>query len=271
MKISNLFYIIFVIILSFISSCIKNQSLNEDLEFKQMCIDAGYEWMLMKPIQDGKLIKDVEECWGCMVKGIEHVCNKDNFMEFVPPRSKVIIYWCFCGFASWIGFIVSYIGRGLLQYVGWFDLSIGILLIIIGFIYLFNLNDKINLNKLSTFGEKLKSNKLRNKYFSFFFYGIGFAIASLGCTLPIFLLVVTAAIQQTGIANGMIIFLIYVAGMSFFMILFSVAVALSKTIIEKTLKRWMPYLYKLGALVVIFAGAYLIYNQVVLGRLFAYA
>lgn len=177
------------------------------------------------------------------------------------------------GFAavfSLIGFIVSYIGRGLLRYVGWFDLSIGILLIVIGFIYLFNLNAKINISKLTNLGEKLKANKLNNKYASFFLYGMGFAIASLGCTLPIFLLVVTTAIQQTGIANGITIFLTYAAGMSFFMILFSIAVAFSKTIIEKTLKQWMPYIYKVGALIVIVAGIYLIYNQVVLGRLFIY-
>lgn len=187
---------------------------------------------------------------------------------FVSLIFGLMVSLGFVAIFSLIGFIVSYIGRGLLRYVGWFDLSIGILLIIIGFIYLFNLNDKINLNKLTTFGEKLKSYKLRNKYASFFLYGTGFAIASLGCTLPIFLLVVTAAIQQTGIANGMIIFLIYAAGMSFFMILFSLAIAFSKTIIEKTMKRWMPYIYKLGAVVVIIAGIYLIYNQVVLGRLF---
>jgi len=168
---------------------------------------------------------------------------------------------------SLIGFIISYIGRGLLRYVGWFDLSIGILLVIIGFVYLFNLNAKISLNKLTILGEKLKSNKIQNKYLSFFLYGIGFAIASLGCTLPIFLLVVTAALKASGIFNGLIVFLVYAAGMSFFMILFSLAVAFSKTIIEKTLKKWMPYIYKLGAFIVIIAGAYLIYNQVVLGRL----
>ena len=177
------------------------------------------------------------------------------------------------GFAaafSLIGIIVAYIGRGLLKYVGWFDLFIGILLILIGFIYLFNLNAKVNLNKLTIFGEKLKSNKLKNKYASFFLYGMGFAIASLGCTLPIFLLVVTAASKAGGILNGLAIFLIYAAGMSFFMILFSLAVALSKTAMEKSLKRWMPYLYKLGSIIVILAGAYLIYNQVVLGRLLVY-
>ena len=174
------------------------------------------------------------------------------------------------GFAavfSLIGFIVSYIGRGLLKYVGWIDLFIGILLMITGFIYLFNLNEKINLSTLTNFGEKLKSNKLKNKYASFFLYGMGFAIASLGCTLPIFLLVVTSAIKGNGFIDGILIFLIYAAGMSFFMILFSVAVALSKTIIEKTLRKWLPYIYKLGAFIVIIAGAYLIYNQVELGRL----
>jgi len=169
-----------------------------------------------------------------------------------------------------IGALVTYIGRGLLKYVGWFDLSIGILLIVIGFIYLFNLNLKIHFKKLTNFGEMLKSNKLKNKYASFFLYGMGFAIASLGCTLPIFLLVVTAASKAGGILNGLAIFLIYAAGMSFFMILFSLAVALSKTAMEKLLKRWMPYLYKLGSIIVILAGVYLIYNQVVLGRLFVY-
>ena len=174
------------------------------------------------------------------------------------------------GFAavfSLIGITVSYIGRGLLRYIGWFDLFIGVILIVIGFIFLFNLNNKININRLTIMGEKLKSNKLKNKYTSFFFYGMGFGIASLGCTLPIFLLVVTTAIKTANLINGMLIFLIYAAGMSFFMILFSIAVALSKTIIEKILKKWMPYIYKLGAIIVIIAGAYLIYNQVVLGRL----
>ena len=174
----------------------------------------------------------------------------------------------FAAVSSIIGLIVSYIGKGLLKYVGWFDLFIGLLLIVIGFIYLLNLNDRINMSKLTNLGEKLKSNKLSNKYSSFFVYGMGFAIASLGCTLPIFLLVVTTAIKGSGVFNGFLIFLIYAAGMSFFMIIFSLAVALSKTVIEKTLKRWMPYINKFGAIIVIISGAYLVYDQIVLGRLF---
>ncbi len=179
----------------------------------------------------------------------------------------LIVSLGFIAVFSLIGILVNYIGRGILKYVGWFDLFIGMLLVTIGFIYLFNLNVKISLRNLTNFGEKLKSNKLKNKYASFFFYGIGFALASLGCTLPIFLLVVTNALKASGFFDSIIIFLIYAAGMSLFMISFSIAVALSKTIMERILMKFMPYINKLGSVVVIIAGAYLIYNQVVLGRL----
>jgi len=196
--------------------------------------------------------------------------EKSNLWKklFVSLIFGLIVSLGFVAVFSLIGFIVSYIGRGLLRYVGWFDLLIGFLLIIIGVVYLFNLNAKINLNKLTILGEKLKANGVQNKYLSFFLYGMGFAIASLGCTLPIFLLVVTAASKAGGILSGLAIFLTYAAGMSLFMILFSLAAALSKTAIEKLLKRWMPYIYKFGAIIVILAGTYLIYNQIMLGRLF---
>jgi len=87
MKIYNLFFIAFVVGLFFIASCERNQkNMEGDLEFKKMCQNAGYEWMLMKPTQDGKFIKDAQECWGCMVEGIEHVCDKEKLQQFIPPR-----------------------------------------------------------------------------------------------------------------------------------------------------------------------------------------
>ena len=81
MKINNLFFIGFVIVLFFIASC-SNQP-KEDLKFKKMCTDVGYEWMHMKPTKDGKFIKDAQECWGCMVEGIEHICDKEKFIEYM--------------------------------------------------------------------------------------------------------------------------------------------------------------------------------------------
>ncbi|HLC61355.1 MAG TPA: cytochrome c biogenesis CcdA family protein [Candidatus Nanoarchaeia archaeon] len=167
---------------------------------------------------------------------------------------------------SIIGFIVTSIGSRVLQYIGFFDFAIGLLLVIIGFMLLLGKN--VNLSFITNFGERLKENKFQNKYFSFFLYGMGFALASLGCTLPIFLAIVAASVKMHGIVNSMVVFIVYAAGMSISMVAFTIAVALSKKIVEVTLRKWLPYIYRLGAIIVILAGFYLMYNQIVIGRLF---
>lgn len=44
MKINGLFFVAFIIVFLFISSCTKDKKgIDEDLEFKKMCIDAGYD------------------------------------------------------------------------------------------------------------------------------------------------------------------------------------------------------------------------------------
>lgn len=89
MKSTRMFFIVFIFVLFFIPSCAKNEqnkNINENLEFKKMCQTAGYEWMLMKPTKDGKFIKDAEECFGCMVEGIEHICDKEKFMDYLPQK-----------------------------------------------------------------------------------------------------------------------------------------------------------------------------------------
>ena len=86
MKASNLFFVAFIFILFFISSCAKNPE--EDLEFKKMCADSGDEWMKMKPTQNGKFIKNAQECFGCMVEGIEHICYKEKFIEYVKLKNE---------------------------------------------------------------------------------------------------------------------------------------------------------------------------------------
>ena len=89
------FLLLSIASLFIVASCTANQNQNSmekmntekdeknDAEFKKMCQNANYEWMLMKPTQDGKFIKDAESCWGCMVEGIEHVCDMNQFNEMM--------------------------------------------------------------------------------------------------------------------------------------------------------------------------------------------
>ena len=67
-------------------SIMPNSQMTEDLEFKKLCENAGYEYMLMKPTQDGKMIMGAKSCIGCMVEGVEHVCDKEKFMEMMGMK-----------------------------------------------------------------------------------------------------------------------------------------------------------------------------------------
>jgi len=85
---TKIFLLLFVVSSIVVFGCAQNQQAsmenmnmgeNGDTEFKKMCQDANYEWMYMKPTKDGKIMKEAESCWGCMVKGIEHVCDMEKF------------------------------------------------------------------------------------------------------------------------------------------------------------------------------------------------
>ena len=102
---------------------------------------------------------------------------------------------------SVIGIIINLIGKGLMQYLGYIDFTIGFILASVGALFIFNLNEKIGFSKITNLGEKLKSNRIKNKYFSFFIYGIGFAVAAVGCSFPIFLFVMAAALKEQALSG----------------------------------------------------------------------
>lgn len=92
MNTKNLLAVIAVMLGIIALGCTKANSMeigkNESSEFEKMCTDAGYEWMLMKPTQDGKIIKEEDSCWGCMVEGVEHVCSMAEFEEMTKSMGK---------------------------------------------------------------------------------------------------------------------------------------------------------------------------------------
>ena len=87
-----LFIALAALLLQACSGAVKNQNAADyeddalygaevDREYQKMCVDSGYEWMLMKPTENGKIHMELDSCWGCMVEGIEHVCGREKFRE----------------------------------------------------------------------------------------------------------------------------------------------------------------------------------------------
>ncbi len=108
----------------------------------------------------------------------------------------------------------------------------------------------------------------RNKR-NVFSFGIAYAIGSLSCTLPIFLVVVGSSLASRGVANSFLQFVGYALGMGSILIAVTMGAALFRGTVAKLLKRVVPHVHRTSALFLIGAGAYLVYYWVFITGSFA--
>ncbi len=96
----------------------------------------------------------------------------------------------------------------------------------------------------------------------YYLYGVAYALASTSCTLPIFLIVVSAALSS-GLPGGLVPFGAYALGMTLMMIGLSVLLVFSKAAIERFMGPVTRFVRWAGAVGVMAAGAYLVYYNLV--------
>ncbi len=101
----------------------------------------------------------------------------------------------------------------------------------------------------------------------FLLFGAAYGVASLGCTLPLFLVVVTQALAAGGLLQGLVVFAAYGLGMGAVLLAVSVALAAGKSAVLRWARRWIPHLRTAGALGMVAAGGHLVYVQIRLGGL----
>jgi cytochrome c biogenesis protein CcdA len=101
----------------------------------------------------------------------------------------------------------------------------------------------------------------------YFAYGLAYGLASLSCTLPIFLAVVGSALAVNGLLAGMVQFVLYAAGMGLVISALTLGVALFKHAALGGVRRVLPFVQPLSALLLLVAGAYIIYYWLTLGGL----
>lgn len=89
-------------------------------------------------------------------------------------------------------------------------------------------------------------------------YGIAYALASLGCTLPIFLIAVGTAVSSGPLA-GLAQFVAYGLGMGVVVTTVAVSAAVFRGIVALVLRRLMPYIQQVGALLLMVAGGYVLW------------
>jgi cytochrome c-type biogenesis protein len=126
-----------------------------------------------------------------------------------------------------LGIAVSLVGTALGAYFPWAAMLLGLGLMALG---IFTLGGRELALSLS-FQVRSSSQGL----LFYYLYGISYAIASCGCTLPIFMIYVVRPIFTVGPLNGLLNFIAYALGMTLMMLLLSVSIAYSKGSLDRSL------------------------------------
>lgn len=149
------------------------------------------------------------------------------------------------------GIILTILGKLITPVMPWIELSTGTLLLFLGVSVL--LGYKFALRPPVAIQTRAQGTR------RFYFFGIAYALGAIGCTLPLFLLVIFQALAQKGMFGGFINFIAYALAMATLMIVFSLIAAVSKTAISRFMKQYMLIVQKSAGVLVLFAGVYMLY------------
>lgn len=94
---------------------------------------------------------------------------------------------------------------------------------------------------------------------SMYGYGVGYAVASLSCTIAPFLAVISTTFQQGSALAGVLAFVAYAAGMSITVGVAALAVALAGSSATSALRRVLPYVGRIAGVIVLVTGLYVTY------------
>jgi len=98
-------------------------------------------------------------------------------------------------------------------------------------------------------------------------FGLGYGISSLGCTLPIFLLVVGSAIATGGLAQAAVVFAAYGAGMAIVLLGVALVATTLGDVLRQSLLPLLRWVQPLSALLIVAAGVYIVVYQLRAGLL----
>ena len=148
------------------------------------------------------------------------------------------------------GLLINAGVRSIIDWIPYVALGVGVLMMILGVAMLRGFEINIGFLKAGH-GASTRDTK------SVFTFGISYALASLSCTLPVFLSVVVGSLASASFASGLATYVAYAAGMSVVLISLTIAVAMAKHGLVRRLRSVLPYIQRVSAGFLIVAGAYI--------------
>lgn len=199
--------------------------------------------------------------------------DEDSSLTGVAKRGTKAIY---VSLAMGLGFIALFGSAGLLvsasqelvkEALPWIGFTLGILMALLGAYIL--IGGKIYTGIAQRMADRVGDPRV-SSLGGYFLFGISYALASLSCTLPIFLSVVTSSFGREGFFLGLIQFVAYAGGMAFLIMIVTIGIALFKSAILGPLRRSMQYVERVSAVILSVVGAYLVFYWLTEGDLSTY-
>jgi len=150
------------------------------------------------------------------------------------------------------GILITAGVRLVIDLIPWLALIVGVAVVILGIAL-------VRGYQLTAGLPKSKRAAPGRGYGSVFAFGVSYAVASLSCTLPVFLTVVATQVTRGTFVSGLATFLAYGAGMSLVLVALTVALALGKKTLVSRLRGSVQYVGRVSGVILVVAGAYIIW------------
>jgi cytochrome c-type biogenesis protein len=143
--------------------------------------------------------------------------------------------------------------RSLVDVVPWLAVAVGVALVLVGVAMLAGHHVS-----LRVFDRLRPRDVGRNGYARVASFGVGYAIASLSCTLAVVLAVASQATATANPIQFLGVFAAFAAGSTSSLLALSVSIALAKSIVARAMRRMAPLMSTLTAILLAASGVYLI-------------
>ncbi len=150
------------------------------------------------------------------------------------------------GLAITLGF------RAVIDWIPWLALIVGIGIGALGIAMLLGYELTVGL-------PKAKRASTNGGLRSVFAFGVSYGVASLSCTLPVFLSVVATQLTTSSLAGGVATFVAYGLGMSMMLLTVTIVMALGKQTIVARFRRSIRYVNRIAGGILVLAGAYIVW------------
>ncbi len=146
----------------------------------------------------------------------------------------------------------------------WLGLGIGVVLVLTGAWLLSGgkLYTALAQQAADRFGNPASANVK-----GYFLFGLSYGMASLSCTLPIFLSVIGVSFAAEELVHKFAQFVLYALGMGTVILALTISMAVFRGAMVTGMRRIMPYVAPVGTWLMIVAGTYIVFYWLTLGEI----